>query len=67
MSENKFIYIALAVTLFVALTLTDFKIARAIKAAQVAPASATPAAQPQVKCDTIIRTGDTIFMYIKNK
>lgn len=60
-------FVALAITTFFVLTLTDFKIARAIKAAQIVPASAMPVVQPQVKCDTIIRTGDTIFMYIKNK
>jgi len=66
MSDTYKIILAIALSVFVTLTVTDFKIARAIKSASVIPTQSAPAPAHQ-KCDTIIRSGDTIFMYIKNK
>jgi hypothetical protein len=66
MSDTFKVMLAIALSVFVTLTVTDFKIARAIKSASVMPTQPAPAPSHQ-KCDTIIRSGDTIFMYIKNK
>ncbi len=66
MSDTYKIILAIALSVFVTLTITDFKIARAIKSASIIPTQSAPALTHQ-KCDTIIRSGDTIFMYIKNK
>jgi hypothetical protein len=66
MSDTFKVTLAISLCIFIILTITDFKIARAIKSASIMPTQIAPAPAHQ-KCDTIIRSGDTIFMYIKNK
>lgn len=68
MSDTKFLvplFISIAAVVFAVLGIADRKIANAIKSEQVAPA--IPSAHQHLKCDTIIRSNDTIFMFSKSK